>query len=155
MDKTLKTRNPGNVARSPLGRSLFLGNMFDDLFNQFVTDGNRQLPEVMHAAMDVVETDQVFEVKLDLPGFSAKEVDIQIDNNTLTVRGQRTEQKEEKDEAKQYHRIERSSGSFTRSVVLPSAINEDETAAEFKDGVLKIIVPKTEDAKPRKISIKG
>lgn len=89
--------------------------------------------------MDVAETDQAFEVKLDLPGVKADEVDIQIDNNTLTVRGQRSEEKEEKDEEYQYHRVERSSGSFTRSVVLSTAINEDETVAEFKDGVLTII----------------
>ena len=118
-------------------------------------NGNGQLSEVLNAAMDVAETDLAFEVKLDLPGFKAAEVDIQIDNSTLTVRGQRCEEKEEKDEEKHYHRVERSSGSFTRSVVLPTSINEDETVAEFKDGVLTITAPKTDDAKPRKISIKS
>ena len=108
----------------------------------------------MNAAMDVAESDHAFEVKMDLPGVASNDVDVQIDNNTLTVRGQRSQEKEEKDEAKHFHRVERYSGSFSRSVVLPSAINEDETVAEFKDGVLKITIPKTDDAKPRKITIK-
>ena len=154
MNKTLTARKPGPVARTPL-RGLFPRAMFEDLFDQFWTDGNTQMTEVMNAAMDVAETDQAFEVKMDLPGVCADNVDIQIDNNTLTIRGQRSEETEEKDEEKQFHRVERYSGTFSRSVVLPSSINEDETVAEFKDGVLKIIVPKTEDAKPRKISIKS
>lgn len=154
MNKTLATRKPGAVTRSPF-QSLFPRQTFDDLFDQFLSSGNgQQLTEVLNAAMDIAETDQAFEVKIDLPGVNADEVDIQIDNNTLTVRGQRSEENDEEDGEKQYHRIERYSGSFARSVVLPSSLNEDETVAEFRDGVLKIIVPKAEDAKPRKITIK-
>ena len=154
MSKTLSKRSPNSVTRMPFGRSLFPRSIFDEFFNQALSEGGNQFSEVLNAAMDVAETDLAFEVKLDLPGIKAEEVDIQIDNNTLTIRGQRSSEKEETDEAKQYHRIERSSGSFTRSVVLPNSINEDETVAEFKDGVLTITAPKTEDAKPRKISIK-
>ncbi len=150
---TVRTTNP--VARSPFGRSLFANTMFDEMFNQMLAPSHAQFAEVLNAAMDVAETDLAFEVKLDLPGVTADEVDIQIDNNTLTIRGQRSEEKEENDEAKQYHRVERSSGSFTRSVVLPMPINEDETIAEFKNGVLTITAPKTENAKPRRISIKS
>lgn len=135
---------------------MFPRGWMDEMFDQFLAEaGDGQLAELMEAAMDVSETDQAFEVKMDLPGVGPDEVDIQIDNNTLTVRGQRSEDMEEKDEDRQFHRVERFSGSFARSVVLPTAINEDETAAEFKDGVLKIVIPKTEDAKPRKISIKN
>ena len=159
MKKSLTAREPGSVTHSPFSGSPFRG-MFsraalDELFDQFLTDGSgRQLSEVMNAAMDVVETSNSFEVKMDLPGVDTNEVEIQIDNNTLTVRGVRSEEKEEKNEDKLFHRVERYSGSFSRSVVLPNSINEDETVAEFKDGVLKITIPKTEDAKPRKISIK-
>lgn len=153
MSKTLSKRKPTSVTRSPFGR-MVPRTMLNELFDQFLTDGDSQLTEVMNAAMDVAETEHAFEVKMDLPGVNPDDVDIQIDNNTLTVRGQRSEETEEKDEEKQFHRIERYSGSFSRSVVLPNAINEDETMAEFKDGVLKVIIPKTEDAKPRKIKIK-
>ena len=154
MNGSLAKRKPSQIARSPF-RGLFPRAMFDDLFDQFLSQGNGDVADVMNAAMDVAETDQSFEVKMDLPGVKPEEVEVQIDNNTLTVRGQRSSETEEKDDEKQYHRIERYSGSFARSVVLPSAINEDETIAEFKDGVLNIVIPKTEDAKPRKIKIKG
>jgi HSP20 family protein len=154
MNQSLKTRNPSSVSRSPFGRSLFPRSIFDEFLNQALAESDNQLSEVLNAAMDVAETDLAFEVKLDLPGVKADEVDIQIDNNTLTVRGQRSEAIEEKNEEKQYHRVERTSGSFARSVVLPTSINEEKTVAEFKDGVLTITAPKTEDAKPRKISIK-
>ncbi len=151
---SLTTRRPNAVTRSPMGR-LFPREMFDDLFDQFLTERDGPMGEIVSAAMDVAETDQTFEVKMDLPGVCSDDVDIQIDNNTLTVRGQRSEEKEEKDEKKQFHRVERYSGSFSRSVLLPNAINEDETVAEFKDGVLKITIPKSDEAKPRKIAIKS
>ena len=70
------------------------------------------------------------------------------------IRGERKEEREEGGPDKQYHRVERYSGSFSRSVVLPGTVNEGEAAAEFNDGVLKVTIPKTEDAKPRKIQIK-
>ena len=157
MQKTLTTREPGSVTRTPF-RSPFGGffprGFFDDMLGNFLTEaGNGQMAEIMNAAMDVAETDQSFEVKMDLPGVCADQVDIQIDNNTLTVRGQRIKETEEKNQEKQYHRVERYSGSFSRSVVLPNSINEEETAAEFKDGVLRIVIPKAENAKPRKIAI--
>lgn len=159
MTKSITPRKPANLVRSPF-RSHF-GNLFsrgwmDDMFDKFLAEtGNGPMVEMMNAAMDVIETDQAIEVKMDLPGVRVEDVDIQIDHNTLTVRGQRTEESEEKDDAKQYHRVERYSGGFARSVVLPTAINEDEAAAEFKDGVLKIVFPKSEEAKPRKICIKN
>jgi HSP20 family protein len=134
-------------------RSLFPRNLFEDFFDQYIQGNGGGLTEMMQASMDVAETDQAFEVKLDLPGVSAEDVEIQIENNTLTVRGRREEASEEKDEERQYHRIERYSGSFARSVVLPNSINEDECAADFKDGVLKIVIPKSPEAKPRKIKI--
>lgn len=156
MTKTLTPQRPKSIFRRPeFGRSLLSSPWFGELLDQFAMENGGQFSEVLNAAMDVAETDQAFEVKLDLPGVKANEVDIQIDNNTLTVRGERSEEKEEKDEKRQFHRIERSSGSFSRSIVLPTKVNEDETVAEFKDGVLTITVPKTEDSRPRKISIKS
>jgi HSP20 family protein len=128
---------------------------FEDWFDRFFPEDGSEVSELMNVSMDLAETDKAFEIKMDLPGVNIKDIDIQIDNNTLTVRGQRSEETETKDEKKQFHRIERYSGNFSRSVVLPTAVNEDETAADFKDGVLKIVVPKSESAKPRKINIKA
>lgn len=155
MNKTVAQRKSVPATRSAFQpfRSLFSRNMFDDFFDRYMNEQSGEMSQLMNVSMDVAETDQSFEVKVDLPGINPDDVDIQIDNNTLTIRGQRNEESEEKNEEKQFHRIERYIGSFARSVVLPNSINEDETAAEFKDGVLKIVIPKTDDAKPRKISI--
>lgn len=155
MNKTVAKRQSGSVTRSPFSplRGIFGRGLFDEMFDQYLSETNSELSQLMNVSMDVAETDQAFEVKVDLPGIDPEQVDIQIDNNTLTIRGQRSEETEEKDEEKQFHRVERYQGSFSRSVVLPNAINEDETAAEFKDGVLKIMVPKSDEAKPRKITI--
>ena len=109
----------------------------------------------MNATMDVSETDQAVEVRLDLPGVSADEVDIQIDDGTLVVKGERREEYKDEDEDKrQFHRVERRVGKFARTIRLPSRVNDAEAVAEFKDGILKIVLPKTDEAKPTKIPVK-
>ena len=104
-------------------------------------------------SVDLSETDKTVEVRMDLPGVKPKEIDIQINNNLLTVSGERKEEKEEK--GKTYHRVERRTGSFSRSFTLPCAVAEDEVAAEYKDGILTITLPKTEEAQARKIEVKA
>ena len=157
MNPTVIKRKPAPVTRPPFGgmlpRDFFSRTLFDDLLGHFLAERGEDMSSMMNVSMDVAETGQAFEIKVDLPGFDPEQVDIHLDNNTLTIRGERTQQSEEKDEPRQFHRMERYSGSFARSVVLPASINEEETAAEFKDGVLTIVIPKTEDAKPRRISI--
>lgn len=150
MNQTITPRKPSSV--SPF-RSLFSRSLIDDFFNQLLQENGNELTDMMNVSMDVAESEQAFEVKVDLPGIDPDNVDIQIDNNTLTIRGERQHELAEKDEDKQYHRVERYVGRFARSVVLPTSINEDETAAEFKNGVLKIVIPKTDESKPRKIRI--
>jgi HSP20 family protein len=109
--------------------------------------------EAMVPALDLSETDTAIEVRMDLPGITAKDIDIQISGNVLTVSGQREEEKEEKGTT--FHRVERRYGSFSRSVTLPCAVVESEVAAEFHDGVLAIKLPKTEESKAHKIKVKG
>jgi HSP20 family protein len=103
-------------------------------------------------SLDLAETDQTIEARLDLPGVDPKEIDIQINANILTVSGQRKEEKEEK--GKTYHRVERRAGSFSRSVSLPCAVKDEAVEAKYRDGVLTITMPKTEEAKSRKIAVK-
>jgi HSP20 family protein len=107
----------------------------------------------MVPALDLTESDNALEVRMDLPGITGKDIDIQISGNVLTVSGQREEEKEEK--GKTFHRVERRSGSFARSITLPCAVEESEVAAECKDGVLTIKLPKTEQSKAHKIKVKG
>lgn len=103
--------------------------------------------------LDISESDTAVEAKLDLPGLKPKEIDIQLNGSVLTVSGERKEEKEEK--GKTYHRVERRVGSFSRSFTLPCPIEEDEVAAAYNEGVLTITLPKTEEAKTRKITVKG
>jgi HSP20 family protein len=90
---------------------------------------------------------------MDIPGMEAKDIDIEVTGNTLNVSGERKEEKEEK--GKTWHRIERKTGSFARSVTLPSAVMEEKVEAAYKDGVLTITLPKTEEAKTHKVKVKG
>lgn len=102
--------------------------------------------------VDVVETDVAFEVAVDLPGIRPEDVDLEMRNGSLCISGENQEEKEEK--GKTYHRIERRSGTFRR--VIPLTLNVDETKVEasYKDGVLTVTVPKTEEARTKHIQIK-
>ena len=104
-------------------------------------------------ALDVSETDSAVEAKMDLPGVKPEEVDIQLNGNVLTVSGERKEEQEEK--GKTYHRVERRVGTFSRTVSLPCPVEESKVTAAYKDGVLVITLPKTDEAKTRKIRIKS
>ena len=103
-------------------------------------------------SLDVTETEMAVEAKLDLPGLKPEEIEIQLNNNMLTVSGERKEEEEEK--GKTYHRVERRVGNFSRSITLPCSVEEDEVVAAYNDGVLTITLPKTDEAKTRKIKIK-
>jgi HSP20 family protein len=102
---------------------------------------------------DVVETEKRFEVTVDLPGLKPEEVNVELKNGELWISGKREEEKEEK--GKTYHRIERRHGEFRRVLPLPSAIREEEIEAKFESGVLRITVPKTEEAKSKHIEVKA
>ncbi|HWA97639.1 MAG TPA: Hsp20/alpha crystallin family protein [Pirellulales bacterium] len=104
-------------------------------------------------SLDMVESDGAIEVKMDIPGIDAKDLDIRVNGNLLTVSGQRKEEKEER--GKTWHRVERRSGNFSRTVTLPSAVKEDAIEAKYRDGVLSINLPKSDEAKVRKIAVKS
>jgi HSP20 family protein len=104
-------------------------------------------------ALDVAETDKTVEVRMDAPGIKAADIDIRLNNNVLTISGEKKEEKEEK--GKTYHRVERSVGTFSRSITLPCPVNEDKIDAQYRDGVLTVTLPKTEEAKTRKIQVKA
>lgn len=105
-------------------------------------------------AMDVREDDDAYNVAVELPGLSKKDVEVTVENNVLTVSGERRWEKEEGDEKKgRFHRVERAYGTFTRSFTLPRTVKADTVKAEFKDGVLNLTLPKAEEAKPQQIDI--
>jgi HSP20 family protein len=102
-------------------------------------------------AVDIYETDDKVVLKAELPGLKKEDIDIQIRDNTLTLKGEKKFEKEVKEE--NYHRVERAYGSFQRSFTLPSTIKQEGIEASFKDGVLEISLPKVEEAKPKQIKI--
>ena len=102
-------------------------------------------------AVDIYEQDGNIVMKAELPGVDPKDVDVRLENNTLTLRGERKLDKEVKQD--NYHRVERSYGAFSRSFTLPTVVDQGNIKAEYRDGVLKLTLPKREEAKPRQIQI--
>ena len=102
--------------------------------------------------VDVVEDDKEYLIKAELPEVKKENVKVTIENGVLTITGERKFEKEE--ENKKYHRIERAYGSFMRSFTLPQDAAGDKVNAEFKDGVLKVHLPKSAEAKPKSIDVK-
>ncbi|MCS7280780.1 MAG: Hsp20/alpha crystallin family protein [Desulfobacterota bacterium] len=103
-------------------------------------------------SIDFSETKNNYVVKAELPGIDPKNIDISLTENVLTVKGEKKQEKEE--ETENYHFVERSYGSFVRSIELPGEVQTDKIKATYKDGVLKIILPKAEEAKRKEIKIK-
>jgi len=103
-------------------------------------------------AVDIAEHDDEYLVKVELPGVNKDEVKLTLENNILTIRGEKKQEKETKKE--NYHRVERSYGSFQRSFTLPAAVKSDKIDASYKDGILKVSLPKAEEAKPKQIEVK-
>ena len=102
-------------------------------------------------AMDLVETDDHFILRADLPGLSEEDVTIELEDNVLTVSGERNAEHEDKGEG--FYRVERSFGSFRRSMTLPEGVDPETVTAQFDKGVLEIRIPKPQERKPRRVSI--
>ena len=104
-------------------------------------------------SVDIYENKDQIVLEAELPGMNREDFDITIENNVITVRGERRFEK--KDEADSYHRVERSYGSFTRSFTLPQTVSSDGATAEYRNGVLRVTLPKREEVKARRIEIGG
>ena len=124
-----------------------------DLMEGFWGNGGQLSTVNFVPNVDVVEKEGEFEVTVDLPGLKPEEVKVEFQGGALWITGERKEEKEEK--GKTYHRVERSYGEFRRVLPLPSAVIEDKIEAKFTDGVLKVSVPKAEEAKAKHIEVKS
>jgi HSP20 family protein len=102
--------------------------------------------------VDISENEREYLIKAELPEVKKEDVKITLEHGVLTIQGERQQEKEEK--GKKYHRVERSYGTFVRSFTLPDSVDEEKVAAEFKDGMLHLRLPKTEKAKPKAIEVK-
>lgn len=102
--------------------------------------------------VDIQETDIEYLVKVELPEVKKEDVKVTVENGVLTLQGERKQEKEEK--GKKFHRIERSYGSFLRTFTVPLDTDETKVAADFKDGILKVHLPKTEKPRPKAIEVR-
>jgi HSP20 family protein len=102
--------------------------------------------------LDVAETKDEIVVKAEVPGMDAKDIDISLSDGLITIKGEKKQEREEKEE--DYHLVERSYGTFTRSIRLPKEVQSDKISASYKNGVLKVTLPKSEEAKKKEIKIK-
>lgn len=125
----------------------------NELMDQFF--GNDNLPEWgawFAPRCNVAETDTAFEISVDLPGMKPDDFSVELKEGQLWISGERRQETEEK--GKTYHRVERQYGRFQRVIPLPAAVNPDKIEAEYKDGVLRITLPKDESAQPKRIPVK-
>jgi len=120
---------------------------FDRAFDG-LEDNKTWLPD-----LDVSETDKEFIVRAEIPGIEKSDIDITLTDGLLTIKGEKKHEKEEKEE--NYHFVERRYGSFTRTLRLPSEVEHDKIDANYKDGVLKLVIQKPEKIEPKKIEIKS
>ena len=130
-----------------------IDRLFDDFTRGFPTLGNGMTTNVALPTMDVAETDKEIEITAELPGLEEKDVQINVADNILTIRGEKKAEKEEKD--KNYRLVERSYGSFERSLELPDGVNADAITANIDKGVLKVVVPKPAPAHVKKVEVKS
>ena len=123
--------------------------LFEDAFSRMLTEPQTNRPWA--PAVDIYETENELVLKADLPDVDLKDIDVRVENQTLTIAGERSFEKQES--VKGYHRIERNYGTFVRSFSVPNTFDTENIAAEFNNGVLSVTLPKKEAAKPRQVKV--
>ena len=140
--------------RGPLAEVRRINQMLDQAFTgwPFATEPGDFVTSAWVPPTDIFEEPEGLRISLELPGLTAEDVKITLENSTLTIRGEKKQVAEEK--TTKVHRYERSYGSFERSFSLPSSVDGERVTARFENGVLTVWVPKAEKAKPREIQVK-
>jgi len=123
--------------------------LFEDAVPRMMSEPRTSRP--WSPAVDIVETEDELIVKADLPDVRLEDIDVRVENGTLSLKGERKFEKELAD--KGYHRIERSYGSFMRSFSVPSSVDTEKVSADYKNGVLTVTLPKKEAAKPKQVKV--
>jgi len=123
--------------------------LFEDAVTRLMSEPRTSRP--WSPAVDIVETEDELIVKADLPDVALEDIDVRVENGTLSLKGERKFEKELADQG--YHRIERSYGSFMRSFSVPSSVDTEKVSADYKNGVLTVTLPKKEAAKPKQVKV--
>jgi HSP20 family protein len=130
-----------------------MNRLFDRFFGKELWDEDEQLSQMnWFPVVDIKENKDEFAIFAELPGMKKEDVHITFSDGKLVIEGERKKEQEEKEA--NYHRVERSYGKFCRTFQLPSGIQANKIAADFKDGILKIKLPKSEEVKPKEIEVK-
>lgn len=125
--------------------------LMDSFLNQDLLPGEEVSNRTWMPPVDIQETADAYRLVAELPGMTREDINITLENNVLRLSGERKLEKDVKKES--YQRVERTYGTFARAFTLPSQVNHDKVEAAFENGLLTIVVPKAEQAKPRKITI--
>jgi HSP20 family protein len=128
-------------------------DMFDRFFSDLSLPDLFRRERVMMPAFDISETENEYVISGEIPGMEAKDIDITLTDGCLTVKGEKKQEKEDKDE--NYHRVERHYGSFQRSFGIPSNVNTENLEATYKEGILRLALPKSEKSDVKKIEVKA
>ena len=123
--------------------------LFEDAFTRMLSEPRTGRP--WSPAVDIYETEHELVLKADVPDVELKDIDVRVENQTLTLKGERKFQQESS--SKGYHRIERGYGEFVRSFAVPSTVDTEKVSAEYQNGVLTVKLPKKDAAKPRQIKV--
>ena len=146
---------PDLARREPATPTPFssFGRLFDEYFGRggwHAEDGNDRL---LAPALDITEDEHAFAVTAELPGLKKEDVQIQFEDGVLAISGEKRHETETKD--KSWHRMERRYGEFRRVFRLPLAVEEEKVTAEYKEGILRVTVPKVAEAKPKRVEVKA
>lgn len=128
-----------------------VNRLFESVFPSRMSEGDEPSSGVWSPRMDLMEADDHYRMRVDLPGIEKNDVSITVEDSRLTIRGERKD--ESRNEQENVVRMERTFGTFYRSLRLPKSVNENKIKATFTDGVLSVEIPKTEKSKPKKIKI--
>jgi HSP20 family protein len=146
-------RTVRGISRDPFRELFELQRGINELFDEGFSGSRESVGlRAWSPAVDVYEDENEFVLKVELPGINRDDVKVSVNENTLSVSGERRVENEDKRD--NYHRIERSYGQFYRSFTLPPNINTEAIGAQFKDGILRLSLPKKEEAKPKQIEVK-
>ena len=138
----------------PFAEVADLYRQMDQVFGDFfgpTPSGMAATEAIWSPLVDVHETKEGIQLQVELPGVKQEDIQVSIEGDTLTLKGERKREAEVKED--QYHRIERSYGRFVRTVLLPSVVDSSKVKATYRDGVLEIQLPKREEAKPKEIKV--
>jgi HSP20 family protein len=127
-------------------------DLFDRMFSDWTLPGLWSEEKVVVPAFDISETEKDYVISGEIPGIDPKDLEVTLTDGILSIKGEKKHESEEKQE--NYHRVERHYGSFERSFRLPDNINRDELDASYKDGVLRLTLPKSEGSEVKKIEVK-